>query len=195
MHLYRQFTIVQCVILHAALGHIDWSSSQRADPRSWSLDNAERWNWWSSSDREWCVAAKGLFAAPTRPNAAEIPRIVHQIWLGGPLPDKYRLWSQSWSTKNPGWAHRLWLDADAAQLRMKNRVAFDAAINPGEKSDIMRLEILQQFGGLYVDTDFECLQSIEPMRQRRGFFAALSNVGFFEVRFCEPVMIQPFLIV
>ena len=64
---------------------------------------------------------------------------------------------------------------------MTNKAAFDSATNLGEKSDILRLEILHQFGGVYVDTDFECLQTLEPIRQRGGFFAALSNVGFFEV--------------
>lgn len=165
----------------SACGLIDWKSSQSADPRSWSLDNTERWNWWSGRDREWASVSETLFYSPTRPDAAEIPRIVHQIWLGGPLPTRYQAFSETWSDKNPGWLHRIWLDVDAAGLHMKNRDAFEAATNLGEKSDILRLEILEQFGGVYVDTDFECLSTLEPVRQRRGFFAALSNVGFFEV--------------
>ena len=41
---------------------------------------------------------------------------------------------------------------------MEKRDVFERAINPGMKSDIFRYEILKQIGGLYVDTDFECLK-------------------------------------
>ena len=34
---------------------------------------------------------------------------------------------------------------------------------PAERSDILRLELLWREGGVYVDTDFECLRSIEPL--------------------------------
>lgn len=37
---------------------------------------------------------------------------------------------------------------------------FLAAENPAEKSDIWRYAILNQIGGLYVDTDFECIQNV-----------------------------------
>ena len=69
--------------------------------------------------------------------------------------------------------------------------------NLGQKSDILRLEVLYQatstarlslilrpllqYGGLYVDTDFECLKSFESVLARIRFFGALSNVGHFEV--------------
>ena len=33
--------------------------------------------------------------------------------------------------------------------------------NIGEKADVLRLEILYQFGGVYVDCDFECLQTFD----------------------------------
>ena len=35
----------------------------------------------------------------------------------------------------------------------------------GEKSDIFRYEILYRFGGVYVDTDFECIKPFECFAQ------------------------------
>ena len=46
------------------------------------------------------------------------------------------------------------------------------------------MRIAQQ-GGVYVDTDFECIRGLDPLHQRHGFYAALSNVGYFEVRSCD----------
>lgn len=96
-----------------------------------------------------------------------IPRIVHQIWLGGPVPNEFRHWMDTW--RNQGWEYKLWTDAEIAKLKMRNKALYDLAENYGEKSDIVRLEILYQYGGLYVDTDFECL-NIEIFNDlHRGF--------------------------
>ncbi len=84
-----------------------------------------------------------------------IPRIVHQIWLGSPVPTEFRQWMDSWH--HEGWEYKLWTDEEIAKLPMYNRVLYNQVENLGEKSDIARLEILNQYGGIYVDTDFECL--------------------------------------
>lgn len=85
-----------------------------------------------------------------------IPRIVHQIWLGSPVPEKYRAWMQSWADME-GWEYKLWTDEEVQDFKLYNQELYDQSTNFGEKSDIVRLEILNKFGGLYVDTDFECV--------------------------------------
>jgi hypothetical protein len=62
---------------------------------------------------------------------------------------------------NPSYELLVWTDADAAGLSMFNRAQFDATKNFGLKSDLMRYELLHQFGGFYVDVDYECLQPLE----------------------------------
>ena len=42
--------------------------------------------------------------------------------------------------------------------------------NYGQKSDILRYEILYRFGGLYVDTDFECFRSFDIFLHGLDFF-------------------------
>lgn len=85
-----------------------------------------------------------------------IPRIVHQIWLGSPVPEVFRQWMESWM-RLEGWEYRLWTEKEISELSLYNKCLYDASTNFGEKSDIVRLEILAQFGGVYVDVDFECL--------------------------------------
>lgn len=86
-----------------------------------------------------------------------IPRIVHQIWLGSKVPEKYRSWMESWMNMQ-GWEYWLWTDEEVMQFQMSNQDLFDRSENFGEKADILRLEILYKYGGLYIDTDFECVR-------------------------------------
>ncbi len=107
-------------------------------------------------------------------NRAKIPRIIHQIWLGGALPEKYKAWTQTWQNWE-GWEYRLWTDEDVKNLQLLNRKQYDEAKDYGEKSDILRYEILYQCGGLYVDTDFECLnpQFFDFAHQEYSFYLGI----------------------
>lgn len=100
-------------------------------------------------------------------NTQRIPRIVHQIWLGSPVPNEFRKWMNSW--RQEGWEYKLWTDDEIAKLDMHNRELYDRSENFAEKSDIARLEILYQYGGLYVDTDFECLNIAIFNELHQGF--------------------------
>jgi len=90
----------------------------------------------------------------------QIPKIIHQIWLGGKIPDRYKKLCDSFKIMNPDWEYRLWTDEDVDKFGLINKKAFDLASNYGMKSDIFRYEIIERFGGVYADTDFECLKSL-----------------------------------
>ncbi len=86
-----------------------------------------------------------------------IPRIIHQIWIGSPLPQEYKAWQKTWK-QWPGWEYKLWTDKDVEKFNFANRDLYDDAKTYGQRADILRMEILNQFGGLYVDMDFECIK-------------------------------------
>lgn len=86
-----------------------------------------------------------------------IPPIVHQIWLGSEVPEKYHEWMKSWANLQ-GWEYKLWTDQDVKKMTLYNQEVYEKSTNYGEKSDILRLEILKNYGGLYVDVDFECIK-------------------------------------
>lgn len=102
---------------------------------------------------------------------SRIPKIIHQIWLGGPVPEKYLDWMKGWASLE-GWEYRLWTDKEVKSLKLHNQKLYDMSTNFGEKSDILRLEILQKFGGLYVDVDYECvnLSVFEHLHQQYDFY-------------------------
>lgn len=103
-----------------------------------------------------------------------IPKIIHQIWIGGTIPEKYVEWGETWKELNPGWEYRLWTDADVDSLGLLNRANYDSLLNPGPKSDVLRFHILNKFGGLYVDTDFQCLKPFEDL----SYLKFYTGVGY-----------------
>lgn len=102
-----------------------------------------------------------------------IPKIIHQIWLGSQLPEKFAILAATWPAHHPDWQYKLWTDADIADLKLENQEAYDRAINYAERSDIARYEILYRFGGLYVDTDCECFQPFDELHYYYDFYAGL----------------------
>src|ERR1035437_13952 len=92
-----------------------------------------------------------------------IPKLIHQIWIGGKIPDKFKRLSETWIEKNPTWTYRLWGNDDVKDLNLVNKILYDRASNVGIKSDILRYEILYTFGGISVDTDFECIKSFDDL--------------------------------
>jgi hypothetical protein len=81
----------------------------------------------------------------------------------------------SWQKFHPSWTVKLWTDREAAAFPFINRAAFDRAKNYGEKSDIWRYEILYQHGGLYVDTDFECLRAFDDLHRSCEFYTGIGQ--------------------
>ena len=106
----------------------------------------------------------------------KIPKIIHQIWIGPKkIPRKYLHWGKTWKKNNPYWKYKLWTDIDINNLSMKNKLLFNSTNNVGFKSDLVRYEILYKYGGIYVDTDFECIQSIPDNLRDFDF---VSCIGF-----------------
>ena len=102
-------------------------------------------------------------------NYNNLPKKIHQIWFGGELPDKYKKYCDTWRRFNPDWEYKLWTDKDVDNIDLPNRDLFNSIKNMGQRSDFFRYHVLNQFGGVYADTDFECLKS----------FNSLSYADFF----------------
>jgi len=112
--------------------------------------------------------------------SVNIPKILHQVWLGGQFPDQYKRLRDTWLNKNPDWEYKLWTDADVENFKLENIDKFLKVNNLGSKSDIFRYEILYRYGGLYIDTDFECLKSFNDLLYL-DFFTGTGHVDIPEV--------------
>ncbi len=127
-----------------------------------------------------------------------IPKIIHQIWLGGPLPDCFRKFVISWLKFHlDGWQYKLWTDADIEALNMHNRGFYNATDNYGIKADLARMEILYQYGGVYVETDFECLRPLDILHYMYDFYVGIQpldsqflqlGIGIIGARAGHPIL-------
>jgi hypothetical protein len=101
-----------------------------------------------------------------------IPRIFHHIWVGAdPMPAELVTFRRSWETHHPGWEMRLWTEENLP-ADFRRREIYERLRVPAERSDMLRLEILHRHGGVYVDCDFECRRSIEPLLEGVELFSA-----------------------
>jgi mannosyltransferase OCH1-like enzyme len=109
-----------------------------------------------------------------------IPRLLHCIWIGPHDPPMELI--DSWSDKHVnGWLFTLWRDHKTG---WKNQAAINRMREWNGKADIMRLEILEQHGGVCVDADSLCVKALDE-----GPEAFLENDGAFlfnENESCRP---------
>ncbi|MBX7065866.1 MAG: hypothetical protein K1X28_01425 [Parachlamydiales bacterium] len=165
-----------CVVALAALFPKGRSSSFLPFDVSMSKSGIELQNLYEAEHgKKWKLARK-LYEKHLSAKSSKtprIPKIIHQIWIGGPLPEKYLPLQKTWIEKHPDWEYRLWTDADVPNFPFLNRERFEKAINVGEKADIFRYEILNLYGGLYVDTDFECVRPFDELHHRLDFYTGI----------------------
>ena len=107
----------------------------------------------------------------------QIPRVFHQIWLGPePLPPQHAEYRKTWTRRHPEWELRLWTEENLPD-DLERKEIYELLRRPAERSDLLRLELLHRHGGVYVDTDFECRRSIEPLLDGIRFFCAYIDPG------------------
>jgi mannosyltransferase OCH1-like enzyme len=131
----------------------------------------------------------------SRAAALSVPRTIHQIWIGpDPLPDEHRPWIKGWKRHHPNWNHRLWTEADLrGGLDLTRPEVRERLRAPVERADILRLEILYRHGGVYVDTDVECLRPIDDVLGDREFVIACLKPGQVTNTFVASVPGHPLL--
>ena len=98
----------------------------------------------------------------------KIPKKLHQIWLGSDLPKHYKPLIKKLRKLHPDWEYKLWTD-DNIDFELINPDLFRRAKNMGQKSDILRYEILNKFGGVYLDLDHLAVKSFNSLIHLESF--------------------------
>lgn len=94
-----------------------------------------------------------------------IPRIVHYCWFGkGQKPQLVEQCIASWHRCMPDWTYMEWSEDNfaIASAPLYVRQAYEAR-KYAFVSDYVRLWALEQYGGVYLDVDFEVYKSFEPL--------------------------------
>jgi len=116
-----------------------------------------------------------------------IPKVVHRLWLGTKkMPAEYKAYGKSW--EKHGYEVHTWTEADLGPLI--NQDIWDeieaVGVNVGggnpevgvavQRADVAGYELVYQLGGIYANTDMECLRPWDDL------LAGVSAFAVFEQR-------------
>ena len=114
---------------------------------------------------------------------AMIPKVFHQIWINDSSPDlprEFERYRDSWIQNHPGWDYRLW-NLDNLDFAPRSRNLWNQCQHPAQLADLLRMEVLYEHGGVYIDTDFECLRPIDELVVGIRNFACSEDGRFLQV--------------
>jgi mannosyltransferase OCH1-like enzyme len=110
-----------------------------------------------------------------------IPKIIHQTWKTAQVPPEVfdPRWIASWTRHHPDWLYVLWTDDRLRELGRACYPEFEVLYEDGVPgiylADFGRYMVLHRFGGLYVDLDYECLRSLEPLLDGHRFVTSYTQ--------------------
>ena len=104
-----------------------------------------------------------------------IPKILHQIWIG-PKPPPIDLMN-SWKHKNPHLEYIFWNEQEIKRrnITFKCQKQISAIKEINGAADIIRWEILQNYGGIFVDADSICIEPFDDSFFQRTGFSTFEN--------------------
>ena len=101
-----------------------------------------------------------------------IPKVIHYCWFGGgKKPKLAKKCISSWKTYCPGYKLIEWNESnyDLSSAPQFVREAAEAK-KWAFVSDYVRLQVVYQYGGIYLDTDVELLRNIDFLLDQTGYF-------------------------
>lgn len=110
----------------------------------------------------------------------QIPKRLHFIWLGPPLPDHLRSNIYEWERIHPEWQAHVWTEQNLPNLRNAELYQRAEKLVPRDavyqfRADLIRYELLYDHGGFYADVDTRPLKSINDELAGHDVFAAMED--------------------
>lgn len=100
-----------------------------------------------------------------------IPKIIHQLWIGPKEPPTKHM--DTWKHMNPEFEYIRWTEEELQKrkfrLECKDRLVEMVEING--QADIIRWEILYEYGGVFLDADSICVEKIDDVLMNCKYFA------------------------
>lgn len=92
-----------------------------------------------------------------------IPKIIHQMWIGNKEPPDKMM--NTWKSKHPEYEYILWNENEIKNRNMIFRSSdkINKISSICGKVDIMRWEILFEYGGIFIDADSMCIEPLDEL--------------------------------
>lgn len=107
-----------------------------------------------------------------------IPKIIHYCWFGGnPIPEKIKNYIKSWEKYCPDYEIKEWNESNFdINSNTFIREAYEAK-KWAFVTDYVRLYVLYNYGGIYMDTDVEVLRNLDVFLEKHAFSGFESNAA------------------
>jgi len=98
---------------------------------------------------------------------SQIPKIIHQLWLGDkPIPEHCKKFTEEMQKMNPDYEYKLWGNEVFEKIYKDDKYLQNYTSDPDLYRwaficDRIRLLLLRDFGGIYVDADAKPIQSFD----------------------------------
>lgn len=99
-----------------------------------------------------------------------IPKIIHYVWVGGnPKSKQIQRCMRTWRKHLTGWKIIEWNESNFDLHQNKYIEQAYQAKKWAFVSDYIRAKVVEQYGGIYVDTDVLIVDDLEPLLHDRAF--------------------------
>ncbi len=118
-----------------------------------------------------------------------IPKVIHYCWFGNKkIPRRFKRYIKTWKKYCPDYEIKEWNETNYNT----NQNLFIQEAAKAKKwafvSDYLRFDVLEKYGGIYLDIDVELLKSFDPLLKYSGFcgFECSNYVNFGSAVGSEP---------
>lgn len=105
-----------------------------------------------------------------------IPKIIHYCWFGGgELPERDKKCIESWRKFCPDYEIIEWNENNYDVTQIPYIKEAYAARRWAFVTDFVRIDVVFQYGGIYMDTDVELIRSLDSLLEHEGYIGLEAN--------------------
>lgn len=103
-------------------------------------------------------------------NHIKIPKVIHYCWFGKKeMPRQYKEWMKSWKQHCPDYEIIEWNEDNYDIHKSRYMCQAYEMKKWAFVSDYARIDIINEYGGVYLDTDVELVKNIDEMLKNDAF--------------------------
>lgn len=99
-----------------------------------------------------------------------IPKIIHYSWIGTPMPENVKKRVESWKRILPNWEFKFWNESNYNFEKFEFTYTKIKEKNWGYATDELRYDVVNTYGGFYLDTDMIIKKDLSTLLNEKAVF-------------------------